>query len=269
MAVVAFTGVNTGNVYRVGQTYQLATGEKKVAQADGSFRSLSTGRVTPGSSRSSTATFFHSGPATSSRSGSGSGSSGGTSRRVTDRTVVQAGVSVGLGGGVSLSPAPGGSIRSFGSGAGAGNFTVRLSADPTNPAVQAEDVPLERTGAGDPFESYDAISDVGWARTNTGLVVVPSKDVKERIEDDIFQQAGWLVRNRILPDLALVPQPQPPNIEVGSDPGQWQYSFWSSEWQQNGPGRTYVDSPLTTMPTERQITEDTRPHISASGAIRY
>ena len=43
-APTSFQGSSTGRTYEVGKTYTLASGEKKVAQADGTFKSTSTGK---------------------------------------------------------------------------------------------------------------------------------------------------------------------------------------------------------------------------------
>lgn len=76
-----------------------------------------------------------------------------------------------------------------------------------------KDKPLERVAA-DPSAMYQepgAIVDRGFARTPTGYQVVPSKDVKERIEDSFIQEFLWAWRNNVLPGLIAhdVP-PRPP-----------------------------------------------------------
>lgn len=61
---------------------------------------------------------------------------------------------------------------------------------------------MERT-PGDPGRLYQepgAITDRGYARTADGnLMAVPSKDVKERIEDMFIQELTWFMRNNLLP----------------------------------------------------------------------
>lgn len=44
-----------------------------------------------------------------------------------------------------------------------------------------------------------AINDYGFARTSTGYAVVPSKDVKERIEDQFIPETMWAIRNMLKP----------------------------------------------------------------------
>lgn len=63
--------------------------------------------------------------------------------------------------------------------------------------------PLEVAPAnkGAPSMEGGAITDVGQARTTQGWAPVPSKDVKERIEDNVFQEALHFYRNNVLPSL--------------------------------------------------------------------
>jgi hypothetical protein len=65
--------------------------------------------------------------------------------------------------------------------------------------MQPKSVPLERVGGGLPVESYGSISDIGWARTANGWAIVPSNDMKQRMEDDVFQELQWQVRNNVGP----------------------------------------------------------------------
>ncbi|QXP44249.1 MAG: DNA pilot protein [Arizlama microvirus] len=43
------------------------------------------------------------------------------------------------------------------------------------------------------------IQDYGYVRTRTGIAIVPSKDMKERMEEEPSQQAGWWFRNNLVP----------------------------------------------------------------------
>lgn len=52
-----------------------------------------------------------------------------------------------------------------------------------------------------PSGEAGSITDMGWARTKTGWAPVPSKDVKERIEDNLPQELMHFYRNNILPSL--------------------------------------------------------------------
>jgi len=51
-----------------------------------------------------------------------------------------------------------------------------------------------------PYTDPAAISDRGFARTKEGYAVIPSSDVKERIEDMPIQEFQWALRNNIIPD---------------------------------------------------------------------
>lgn len=52
-----------------------------------------------------------------------------------------------------------------------------------------------------PHMEGGSITDVGSARTKDGWAPVPSKDVKERIEDNVFQEALHFYRNNVMPSL--------------------------------------------------------------------
>lgn len=60
--------------------------------------------------------------------------------------------------------------------------------------------PMKIAPAGsNPAGEAGAITDVGWARTQTGWAPIPSKDVKERIEDNLIQEGMHAVRNNVMP----------------------------------------------------------------------
>lgn len=89
--------------------------------------------------------------------------------------------------------------------------------------------PLKVSPAGsNPSAEAGSITDIGYARTTTGWAPIPSKDIKERIEDNIFEEGMHFIRNRILPNFGynLAPPPfKPP-------PGQmWIYSTTGQEYR--------------------------------------
>lgn len=90
--------------------------------------------------------------------------------------------------------------------------------------------PLERTvsPSGSPHLEPGAVSDVGWARTSTGAVPVPSKDVKERIEDNIFQEVSHFVRNNILPNLGSRASKPTWKADGAND---WEWDYLRQEWR--------------------------------------
>lgn len=110
----------------------------------------------------------------------------------------------------------GGSVA--GSGAGAGVVV--------SPMVP-KNSQLERVGDGRPQESWGAISDIGWQNTEHGWTTVPSNDAKQRMEDDIFQETAWQVRNKVLPDLMLVPQPFP---DAWGSPDNYNWNWLTNTW---------------------------------------
>lgn len=60
--------------------------------------------------------------------------------------------------------------------------------------------PMKVAPAGSaPSGEAGSITDMGWARTSTGWAPIPSKDVKERIEDNLPQELMHSYRNNILP----------------------------------------------------------------------
>lgn len=69
----------------------------------------------------------------------------------------------------------------------------------TGPAIK--DGPLKRVNADGslPHQEPGAITDIGHARTEGGLYPVPSSDIKERIEDNLFHEAMHFMRNNLIP----------------------------------------------------------------------
>lgn len=89
--------------------------------------------------------------------------------------------------------------------------------------------PMKTAPAGsNPSAEAGSITDVGYARTSTGWAPVPSKDVKERIEDNELQELQHFYRNNILPTFGynqVPPAVRPP-------PGQaWIYDFVRQEYR--------------------------------------
>lgn len=73
-----------------------------------------------------------------------------------------------------------------------------------------------------------AITDTGMARTNDGWAPVPSKDVKERIEDNMPQEWMHFFRNNILPSLGKNMSPPPFAAPAGKD---WWFNTFRQEYQ--------------------------------------
>lgn len=93
------------------------------------------------------------------------------------------------------------------------------------------DKALERVAAdpGRPFSEPGALTDVGYVRTaGGGYAPVPSKDAKERIEDNVIQEVMWAIRNNLLPSLGV--NEAPPRV-----PGHWYYNPLYQEYRQHDP----------------------------------
>lgn len=91
--------------------------------------------------------------------------------------------------------------------------------------------PLERTASlpGSPQAEPGAIPDVGWAKTATGLVPVPSSDVKQRIEDNMPHEWSHFLRNNLSPDT------KPPNSALPKGSAGWKWNQMKMEWQPRYP----------------------------------
>lgn len=93
--------------------------------------------------------------------------------------------------------------------------------------VKAEPLKVAPAHSQGPFSEGGAISDVGWARTPTGIAPVPSKDVKERIEDNLIPETMWSFRNLFYPNVGGGPRPP---FDAGAG-RKWQWSGAKQEWQ--------------------------------------
>lgn len=92
--------------------------------------------------------------------------------------------------------------------------------------------PLSRTHSapGLPNQEVGHVADVGWARTATGLVPVPSSDVKERIEDSFIPETMWSLRNQLMPNITSDPvRPSPSLLPKGAT--HWEWSYTGQEWR--------------------------------------
>lgn len=74
------------------------------------------------------------------------------------------------------------------------------------------------------------LTDTGFVRTPTGLAPVPSKDAKERIEDQIIPEVMWALRNHLIPSLGQ-PDNAPPNSMLPDGAYSWKFDVVKQEWQ--------------------------------------
>jgi len=74
-----------------------------------------------------------------------------------------------------------------------------------------------------------AITDTGYARTPTGWAPVMSKDVKDRLEEDLIGMLAWNVRNRLAPTLDAHGGNPPAGFQKDGD--MWVYSPIHQEYR--------------------------------------
>lgn len=96
--------------------------------------------------------------------------------------------------------------------------------------------PMERVASSkaSPHTEPGAINAVGYARTPSGgLSIVRSKDMAERLEDDLPGNVEWYVKNRIMP---LIRGAHPPSRDDHPLPMD-QYWKWDPKLQEYRPSR--------------------------------
>lgn len=96
---------------------------------------------------------------------------------------------------------------------------------------------------GQPQSEGGAITDLGYARTATGWVPVPSKDVKERIEDDFIQQTLHTMRNNVLPSIGYNMSPPPFKPPEGKE---WHFHVPTQEYRLLDKGSNMFNRGFTT-----------------------
>jgi len=93
--------------------------------------------------------------------------------------------------------------------------------------------------AGVPAQQAGGINDYGFTRTNTGLSIVPSSDVKERIEDQMIPELMWAFRNQLLPNFGTHPAPDPREFKLPAGYDQWKWNHMAQEFQPYNSKRNY------------------------------
>lgn len=104
-----------------------------------------------------------------------------------------------------------------------------LMVSPASSHIQEK--PLERVvpNPQNPTQEPGALADVGFVKTPTGYAPVPSKDAKERIEDQLIPEAMWAIRNHLLPSFGA--GNPPPLSMLPDDAYSWKFDVWRQEWQ--------------------------------------
>lgn len=95
------------------------------------------------------------------------------------------------------------------------------------PGSAVLDQPLSRVVHTPEGQELGAVADVGYAQTATGLVPIPSKDIKERIEDNTVQELLHAFRNNLIPTLG---GGSPPPIPL-PEGQRWVFNPAAQEWQ--------------------------------------
>nr|QJB19996.1 MAG: DNA pilot protein [Microvirus sp.] len=107
---------------------------------------------------------------------------------------------------------------------------------PATPSVAPRVItkPSEQTASSSDDHSRQAgsVNDYGFVRTASGgLAIVPSTDVKERIEDQLIPELSWAVRNYGSANLGLSKAPS--EKEFPTKPGhKWSWDVWRQEFRQ-------------------------------------
>lgn len=100
--------------------------------------------------------------------------------------------------------------------------------------------------AGVPQQEAGAVNDYGFVRTKSGYAIVPSKDAKERIEDQFIPELMWAVRNQVMPNFSGGPTPPDPRaypIPEGArkrGANQWRWNILTQEFRPH-TGKYFVD----------------------------
>lgn len=84
---------------------------------------------------------------------------------------------------------------------------------------------------GQPQTDAGYITDYSFARTKNGFAVVPSEQMKERIEDNIFQEVPWAIRNQIMPNLSSDAVSPPPKSWLPKGAQGWKWDYFSQSFR--------------------------------------
>lgn len=91
------------------------------------------------------------------------------------------------------------------------------------------DTPMTRTTSKTGYSEPGAITDTGWLKTRTGIVPVPSKDAKERIEDVMPHEWAHFYRNNAQPNWGAGPVPLKSDLPKGYT--DWEWNHRAQEFQ--------------------------------------
>lgn len=98
----------------------------------------------------------------------------------------------------------------------------------TQGLIQDQAMSRTRSSPEAPSQEPGAIPEVGFGRSTTGYPVLPSADVKQRIEDMILPEIAWALRNQIAPMMSEKNLNPPFKAPYGK---RWQYDWFRQEYQ--------------------------------------
>lgn len=98
--------------------------------------------------------------------------------------------------------------------------------------VQVRPVEPRATNPGNPAQEAFEVPDFGLARTPTGLAIVPSSDVKERIEDQFIPENMWAWRNSLVPNFNPDNHAPDPRLYPTKPGHRWRWSYTAQEFRQ-------------------------------------
>lgn len=100
-----------------------------------------------------------------------------------------------------------------------------------NMPVDIQKAKITASQPGNPSQEAGAINDYGYVRTPTGYSIIPSKDVKERIEDQLVPELMWSVRNQMIPFLKGHPAPNPKYYPLPEGATEWRWNPIAQEFR--------------------------------------
>ena len=106
--------------------------------------------------------------------------------------------------------------------------------------VRFKPAEITRSETNRPHQEAGKITDVGFSRTRTGLAPIPSKDVKERIEEMIVPQTAWALRNMVLPNFGKGKPSKKHLKSFGKGYTHWRWNHLVQEWQ---PAKKPIQKP--------------------------
>lgn len=108
--------------------------------------------------------------------------------------------------------------------------------------------PAERTVSqpGSRGQEAGSVNDYSYIETPTGLSIAPSKDVKERIEDQLIPELAWAYRNHFIPAFRGHKPPDPKEYPLPAGYDRWEWNAWKQEFQPaKGPaGNNWLTRPF-------------------------